>query len=126
MKTNQFVGKCSGKSYFNGNPVGTDFFTEEIHFSMNFYAAQKGQDFVQIFYGENLEAGDHELMVGPEKEAKLEYRVGGKILRPEGTVKVTVSSDLSQQVGTFDATYFDAIGRHILFKGEFDGQYSLQ
>lgn len=126
MKTNQFVGKCSGKSQYNGNPVGTEFFTEVINFAMNFFAAQEGQNFVQIFYGKSLEAGDHELKVGPEEEAKLEYKVGGIIYRPQGTVKVTVSRDLDKQVGTFDASYLDGIGRHILFKGEFEGQYSLQ
>ncbi|PQP00107.1 MULTISPECIES: hypothetical protein [Pseudomonas] len=126
MKTNQFVGKCSGKSQYNGNPVGTEFFTEEIQFAMNFYAAQKGQDFVQIFYGQSLEAGDHELKVGPEEEAKLEYKVGNIIHRPQGTVKVMVSSDLDKQVGTFDASYLDGIGRPILFKGEFEGQYFLK
>jgi hypothetical protein len=125
MSTNQYVGKCSGKSYYDGDQVGTEFVTENISFAMNFFSASKGQDFVHTTYGKNLDAGNHELVVGPEKDARLEYKVGVRTRSLEGTVKVTVSSDLAEQVGTFDATYFDDIGRLILFKGEYNGKYSV-
>lgn len=127
MKINKFTGKCSGKSTYNGNPVGKDFESDTVIFHRDiFQATTGGAAFIQIAYGESLEPGSHPLTFTAIGPASLLYNSGTDLRKLEGSGEVTIGDDYATQKGTFAATYQDEIGRTIQFAGDFDGQYELK
>ncbi|WP_139831415.1 MULTISPECIES: hypothetical protein [unclassified Pseudomonas] len=126
MATLAFEGKCSAKSTYNGDPIGTDFLSEQVNFGSNLFSAFADNDesFVQIAYAGDLSPGTHELSFKPESGTgpALQYRVGGRTFQISGTGTVTIGTNPVSQEGTFKGTYLGDFGLTV-FEGSFKAEY---
>ncbi|KJZ34837.1 hypothetical protein [Pseudomonas fluorescens] len=125
MSAKLVVGKISVKFFRNGNPVGTDFNSENVQMSLDAFAASETNRKVGIGYGQKYPDGVHTLSVSPQGPARLDYIANGPAAFATGIITLTVSKDQDRQDGEIDVTILDDLGRPVNMKGTYEAEYSF-